>query len=148
MVLDLWALEEELEELARQGRPQPRLLFSERAHLILPHHREREEREGAAARLGTTKKGIGPAYADRAARKGLRLLDLFHPEYAEERLRAEGVDRASAVLGELLRLRDRFAPSLGMLGSFWSRPSTRERKRCSKGPRARSLTWTGGPTLT
>lgn len=113
MVLDLWALEEELEELARQGRPQPRLLLSERAHLILPHHREREEREGAAARLGTTKKGIGPAYADRAARKGLRLLDLFHPEYAEERFRAAGVDRASEVLGELLRLRDRFAPFIG-----------------------------------
>lgn len=113
VVLDLWALEAELAELAGQGRPPPRLLLSERAHLILPYHRRREEREGAAQALGTTRKGIGPAYADRAARRGLRFLDLFHPERVEERLRAEGGEEAAQVLAELLRLRDRFSPAVG-----------------------------------
>lgn len=110
MVLDLWALEEELAALGRQGRPQPKLLISERAHLILPWHRQREEQEGLAQRLGTTKKGIGPAYADRAARRGLRLMDLFQPEHLAERLCAEG---ASAILSDLLRLREKFASFLG-----------------------------------
>lgn len=89
MVLDPWALEEELVFLRAQGRPSPNLFISERAHLVLPFHRIREEREGASSRLGTTKKGIGPAYVDRVARRGLRLLDLRHAHYVRERLRAE-----------------------------------------------------------
>ncbi|MCS7240090.1 MAG: adenylosuccinate synthase [Candidatus Bipolaricaulota bacterium] len=89
MVLDPWALEEELAFLQGQGRPAPKLLLSERTHLVLPSHRIKEEKEGASSRLGTTKRGVGPAYADRVARRGLRLLDLAHPHYVRERLRAE-----------------------------------------------------------
>jgi len=74
--LDLWALNSELARLREQGRPEPVLLISERAHLILPHHKLREELEGSATRIGTTKRGIGPCYAERAARFGLRLCDL------------------------------------------------------------------------
>ncbi len=110
MVLDLWALEEELAALGRQGRPQPKLLISDRAHLIFPWHRQREEQEGLAQRLGTTKKGIGPAYADRAARRGLRVMDLSRPDHLAKRLCAEG---ASSILPDLSRLREKFAPFLG-----------------------------------
>ncbi|MFN3346454.1 MAG: adenylosuccinate synthase [Candidatus Bipolaricaulaceae bacterium] len=113
MVLDLWALEEELAELEKQGRPLPKLLISERAHLILPSHRERESQEGTAERLGTTKRGVGPAYVDRVARRGLRLLDLCHPEYVEDQLRREAPKQASTILSELLRLKEKFFPLVG-----------------------------------
>lgn len=89
MVLDPWALEEEVAFLRTQGRPSPNLFISERIHLVLPFHRMREEKEGVSSRLGTTRKGIGPAYVDRVARRGLRLLDLCHAHYVRERLRAE-----------------------------------------------------------
>ncbi|MBC7221816.1 adenylosuccinate synthase [Candidatus Bipolaricaulota bacterium] len=117
MVLDPWALWEELESLRTQGRPKPQIFLSERIHLILPSHRIREEREGAAAKLGTTRKGIGPAYMDRVARRGLRFLDLFNLEYLQEKLRAEheafgGFD-PEKVLSDLLRFRDEFEKCAG-----------------------------------
>lgn len=80
MALDLWALWEELEDLREQGRPEPVLAFSPRVHLILPHHKLREELEGSAQRIGTTRRGVGPCYEDRAARRGLRLADLDDEE--------------------------------------------------------------------
>ncbi len=76
VALDIWELRNELLALREQGRPEPVLLLSDRAHLVLPHHRLREEHEGSAARIGTTQRGIGPCYADRAARSGIRLGDL------------------------------------------------------------------------
>lgn len=117
MVLDPWALEAELAELSAQGRPTPSLFLSERLHLLLPHHRLREEKEGVAERIGTTRKGIGPAYADRVARKGLRLVDLFDEAYVRERLIAEaknfgGFD-PEGVLRDLRRFRERFAAQIG-----------------------------------
>ncbi len=113
MVLDLWALAAELTELEKQGRPRPKLLISERVHLILPSHRERESQEGTAERLGTTKRGVGPAYVDRVARRGLRLVDLNHPEYVEARLREEAPEAASRILSELVFLGEKFAPHIG-----------------------------------
>ncbi|MFO8034557.1 MAG: adenylosuccinate synthase [Candidatus Bipolaricaulota bacterium] len=76
MALDPWKLRDELGELKAQGRPEPRLTYSDRVHLILPHHKLREELEGNAERIGTTRKGVGPCYEERAARRGLRLGDL------------------------------------------------------------------------
>lgn len=118
MVLDLWALEAELAELRGQGRPPPKILISERAHLILPFHREREDKEGLAQRLGTTRKGIGPAYVDRVARRGLRVLDLFFPERLEEALHAVEPKERQALVVELLRLKEDFAPFLGDARGF------------------------------
>jgi adenylosuccinate synthase len=86
VVIDPWVLADELGELRRQGRPEPRLLLSDRAHLILPHHKIWEELEGTAQRIGTTRQGIGPAYQDRAARLGLRLADLACPDLVRKRL--------------------------------------------------------------
>lgn len=86
VVVDLWVLRKELDELRRQGRPQISLFLSDRAHLILPHHKLREELEGTAVRIGTTRQGIGPAYQDRAGRSGLRLGDLANPDAVREHL--------------------------------------------------------------
>ncbi len=118
VALDPWGLERELGELMVQGRPEPNLYLSERAHLVLPHHRSREEAEGVADRIGTTRRGIGPAYEDRVARRGLRLADL-----ADERLLREHLSRSAAGTGfpgdrdriaaELLQFRDRFSDRIG-----------------------------------
>ena len=86
VVVDPQVLEEELDEIRRQGRPEVALYLSDRAHLILPHHRIVEELEGTARRIGTTRRGIGPAYQDRVARRGLRLGDLADPELVLEYL--------------------------------------------------------------
>jgi len=79
VVVDPQVLEQELAEIRRQGRPGPVVYLSDRAPLILPHHRLVEELEGTARRIGTTRRGIGPAYQDRVARRGLRLGDLADP---------------------------------------------------------------------
>ncbi len=67
------------------------LFISETAHLVLPYHREldaqRELRKGKN-KLGTTKRGIGPAYGDKAARTGLRVIDLINPARFETLLKA------------------------------------------------------------
>lgn len=80
VVLDPVGLAKEIESLQAQGvdvTPE-RLIISERAHLTLPHHcRADELREvnRGAKKLGTTRRGIGPTYADKAQRRGLRLVD-------------------------------------------------------------------------
>mgnify|MGYP005843354185 CR=1 FL=1 len=94
VVLSPWALEDELRTLEGQGVPaRERLRISGACPLILPSHaaldRAREQARGKAA-IGTTGRGIGPAYEDKVARRGLRLADLFHRE------------RLAAKLGELL----------------------------------------------
>jgi len=86
VVVDPWVFRKELAELREQGRPRPEVFLSSRAHLILPHHRLREELEGTAGRLGTTRRGIGPTYQDRVARRGLRLGDLVDREAVREHL--------------------------------------------------------------
>jgi adenylosuccinate synthase len=83
MVVDPWALETEVKELQARGvSVEENLVISDRAHLILPHHRTLEAmaEEGRGARkIGTTLRGIGPAYEDKAGRRGLRMGDLLRP---------------------------------------------------------------------
>ncbi len=94
MVIDPWLLREELQEVEKQGRPLPKLLISDRAHVILPHHKEMEVGSGIAKSIGTTRRGIGPSYADKALRLGLRFADLADQDIVRERLsRLEGVHR-------------------------------------------------------
>lgn len=89
MVVDPKALVEELEKLHSQGVETDNLRISNRAHVILPYHIKidevDEERKGAN-KIGTTKKGIGPAYMDKAARIGIRVADLLDREAFEEKL--------------------------------------------------------------
>jgi adenylosuccinate synthase len=90
MVVDPWELEEEMRALRGQGvTVEDNLVLSDRAHLVLPHHRALEraaEEERAERRIDTTLRGIGPAYEDKAARRGLRVVDLLRPERLPDRL--------------------------------------------------------------
>ncbi len=93
MVIDLRVLCEEIDALAGRGvSVAGRLVLSDRAHVILPYHLDVDaRREGAAtdaARIGTTKKGIGPCYEDKAARRGVRLGELLDPALARSRVEA------------------------------------------------------------
>lgn len=98
VVVDVRVLFEEMERLAESGRPvdPAQLRVCRDAHVIMPYHKAldlaREARRNPEQRIGTTGRGIGPTYADRAARVGVRMRDLVD----EERLRA----RLEAVLPE------------------------------------------------
>jgi adenylosuccinate synthase len=90
VVIDPIALVEEIAGLQKVGITIDRnLLISDAAHLVLPYHRaldeQRELRKGRA-RIGTTKRGIGPAYGDKAARTGLRISDLMQPSLFSKKL--------------------------------------------------------------
>jgi adenylosuccinate synthase len=126
VVVDPLALVKELDDLAALGvRAEGRLFLSTHAHLILPYHRlaEREREDGPEA-VGTTRRGIGPAYEDKAARAGVRAGDLLDPEAlvaGVERVRARAVARlqsdadfpeASAVAQETLEVGRRLIPLL------------------------------------
>ena len=89
VVVEPSALIEELEALARRGVDTSRLVVSGNAHLIMPYHLELDrvtERYLGKNRLGTTKRGIGPAYADKAARVGIRVQDLLDAKIFREKL--------------------------------------------------------------
>ena len=76
MVIDMPALANELAELEKQGISwRGRIMISPRAHFVLPYHKQIEEIAEAKAGIGTTKRGIGPAYRDKATRIGIRLGD-------------------------------------------------------------------------
>jgi adenylosuccinate synthase len=85
VVVDPWALAAEIEKIAAQGVSiaPDKLVLSDQACLILPFHRDldaaREEKAGDAS-IGTTKRGIGPAYEDKVGRRALRVADLADPE--------------------------------------------------------------------
>ena len=76
------------------------LLISECAHLVFPFHKTIDEQRDVskgAQKIGTTKRGIGPAYGDKIARVGIRLGELLQPELFTEKLRAR-VKEANVVL--------------------------------------------------
>ena len=89
MVIDLEALVSELEYLEENGVKVKNLIISDRAHLIMPYHKildELEEERRDQEKIGTTKKGIGPCYMDKAARKGIRVCDLLEPEILKKKI--------------------------------------------------------------
>ncbi len=90
VVVDPVSLVEEMEGLRKLGiKMDGNLFLSETAHVVFPYHREldaqRELLKGKN-KIGTTKRGIGPAYGDKAARTGLRVIDLINPERFEQQL--------------------------------------------------------------
>ncbi len=93
VVVDPWALLEEIEEIKSKGVEinNENLILSESATLILPFHKEMDEiREDAAgnSKLGTTRRGIGPAYEDKIGRRSIRVMDLASEENLDKRLNA------------------------------------------------------------
>jgi adenylosuccinate synthase len=79
---------EELEQIEAAGVDTGHLYISERAQLLMPYHRNLDSLEESASgsAIGTTKRGIGPAYSDKSARRGLRLGDLLRTDWLETRL--------------------------------------------------------------
>ena len=91
VVVDPWALLEEIEEIKSKGVEitEKNLILSESANLILPFHREMDEiREDSAgkAKIGTTRRGIGPAYEDKVGRRSIRVMDLVSAKNLDHRL--------------------------------------------------------------
>ncbi|HLM64314.1 MAG TPA: adenylosuccinate synthase [Acidimicrobiales bacterium] len=89
VVVDPAVLLDEMDELTRRGVDCSRVRVSSSAHLILPYHQLVDrvtERHLGKSKLGTTKRGIGPAYADKAARVGLRVQDLYDPKIFRQKL--------------------------------------------------------------
>tara|TARA_B100000963_G_scaffold256147_1_gene224697 strand:- start:783 stop:2075 length:1293 start_codon:yes stop_codon:yes gene_type:complete len=91
VVVDPWALLEEIEEIKSKGVQvdDKNFIISESANLILPFHREMDEiREDAAGKgkIGTTRRGIGPAYEDKVGRRSIRVMDLRSEKNLDQRL--------------------------------------------------------------
>ncbi|HEV2428631.1 MAG TPA: adenylosuccinate synthase [Thermoplasmata archaeon] len=127
MVINPMTLERELQELEERHLLKGDAVLSERAHLLLPLH-ELEDRWEESLRssrdpsltLGTTRLGIGPAYADRAGRWGLRLADLARPAHLKARLdllyarkaHVAGLPPETELLGALSEIGGRLAPRI------------------------------------
>ncbi|HEX6501342.1 MAG TPA: adenylosuccinate synthase [Micromonosporaceae bacterium] len=89
VVVDPKVLISELDGLTGRGVDVSRLLISADAHLIMPHHRALDkvvERYLGSSRIGTTGRGIGPAYGDKVARMGIRVQDLLDPGILRQKL--------------------------------------------------------------
>ncbi len=98
VVLDPLALLEESQAIEKilSISVEGRLFISNRCHLILPYHRVQEaaiEKQLGERKIGTTSRGIGPAYEDKMGRRGLRVCDLMDPETLPEKIRALVVDK-------------------------------------------------------
>ena len=91
VVLDLETLLDEINELKSQGffQNETQLLISEEAHLVFPYHRLIDigkENKAGSNKIGTTGRGIGPAYGDKIVRTGIRVIDLFNEKVLREKL--------------------------------------------------------------
>lgn len=101
VVIDPVSLVGEIEGLKkRRIKVGKNLLISETAHVVLPYHREldglRDQKKGKN-KIGTTKRGIGPTYGDKAARVGLRMIDLMNPDRFAEKLKARIRDNNAVI---------------------------------------------------
>src|SRR5216110_58340 len=124
LVIDLPALFSEVDDLTKTGIDVgSRLVISDKAHLILPYHRDLDllsEARRGERKIGTTSRGIGPAYEDKIARRGVRVGDLADPAGLEQNIRDNVTARNrlvqdstmdwKPVLDQLLRLAARLRP--------------------------------------
>src|SRR5687767_10941154 len=112
VVLDPDTLFSEVDRLVSDGIDvEGRLYVSDRAHLVLPYHKLLDGESSASKEIGTTGRGIGPAYEDKIARRGVRVLDLRHPDRVRQ-LVERGVEHAN---GQLARFTDRRADTAGTM---------------------------------
>jgi adenylosuccinate synthase len=135
VVVDPQALFAEIDEVTAAGVTiGDRLLISDKAHLILPYHRELDllsEARRGERKIGTTSRGIGPAYEDKIARRGVRVGDLANPDSlggavaqnvaARNRIIGDSTMDAAQVLAELARAWQRMAPWVTDVSLFLDR---------------------------
>jgi adenylosuccinate synthase len=126
VVVDPEALFAEIDELTRNGiETRDRIVVSDKAHLILPYHRDLDllsEARRGERKIGTTSRGIGPAYEDKIARRGIRVGDLVDPIGLERNVRDNVTARNrlvqdstmdwKPVLEQLLRRAERIRPMI------------------------------------
>jgi adenylosuccinate synthase len=102
VVIDPQALFKEIDELAKMGvEVDGRLLISEKAHVILPYHRELDvlsEARRGERKIGTTSRGIGPAYEDKIGRRGIRICDLLGDRAALQEEVRENVSARNRII--------------------------------------------------
>lgn len=105
VVVDLLQLLEEIDHLRKRGvRVDRNLFLSDRAHVVMPYHKSLDaaaERD-STRKIGTTQRGIGPCYADKAARKGIRVADLYNRRLFRERLKGL-VQEKNSILKHIYR---------------------------------------------
>jgi len=104
VVVDPAALLQEIDFLTQQGvRVQGRLFISHRAHVVMPYHKlldQTRESADSQRKIGTTGRGIGPAYVDKAHRMGIRLVDLLHEATLREKI-LYNLEEKNAILHSL-----------------------------------------------
>ena len=141
VVVDPQALFSEIDELAGAGIAiGDRLIVSDKAHLILPYHRELDllsEARRGERKIGTTSRGIGPAYEDKIARRGVRVGDLANPDAlrsairhnvdARNRIIGDSVMDAEQVLNDLRAAWTRMAPWVADVSLFLARARGQQR---------------------
>ena len=96
MVIDPRALLEEMDYIKQQGVKTGSLVISDRAHVVMPYHirlDELEEERKSMQKIGTTRKGIGPAYMDKVARIGIRIADLLDAEEFQRKLELNVIEK-------------------------------------------------------
>lgn len=104
VVVDPAVLIEEVNELKKRGhlKDDSQLMVSEEAHLILPYHRRIDIARDRVFKIGTTGRGIGPAYEDKVARYGIRVVDLMDEEVFRKKLKSNLLQK-NAYLSEVLK---------------------------------------------
>src|SRR3989338_6214947 len=102
VVIDPKSLLDEIEMLESKGiSVRSRLLVSEQAHVIFQYHKKFDElKEEKRKKIGTTKKGIGPCYADKVARSGIRMADLLDEDIFKEKLK-QALEEKNAILTKI-----------------------------------------------
>ena len=104
VVIDPVALMDEIALLEKEGiSVKGRLWISQKAHLIMPYHKlldQVTEQQAGADRIGTTGRGIGPAYVDKFNRRGIRIVDLLDPDLLERKLR-RNLEEKNALLQKI-----------------------------------------------
>lgn len=125
VVLDPFGLKEELDVLTQQGIDYAdRIWISPATNLVLPYHKlidAVQEKSRGTASIGTTKRGIGPAYIDKVARHGIRAVDLFAPDRLRKRLDYQRLVKAQYLEGsddERADLDRTYDELLGMVDIF------------------------------
>jgi adenylosuccinate synthase len=157
MVIDPKAFFEEVDQMESQGisiTPE-RLKVSSRAHLIMPYHRAldhtSEERLGNE-KIGTTLRGIGPAYEDKAGRRGIRVSDALVPELLKSRIERNLAEanrvivlygreplRSDEIFAEIFALAERLRPFVTETTHFFAEAKRRNKKILLEGAQATLL---------
>src|SRR6186713_3392841 len=141
VVVDPTALFKELDELKSLGVDVgTRLMVSDKAHVILPYHRELDvlsEARRGERKIGTTSRGIGPAYEDKIARRGIRVCDLMDPTGLEQNVRDNVTARNrlvhdstmdwKPVLAQLLQHAERMRPMIRDVSALLTRAMDAEK---------------------